>query len=64
VCKLKLATNIDEDEFESWFEEHKESCSINYSGSSNAMEVEGVKALWLRSVADLKLRYCIVDLPM
>ena len=35
----------------------KDSCDINYSGSSPVMEVEGVKRIWLCSVEKLKLMY-------
>ena len=56
--KLKLATGIGEEDFDAWREsEHKEACSINYSASSKAMEVEGTKIFWFGSVKDLKLCY-------
>ena len=35
----------------------KEECECNYKGSSNGMGIAGVKAIWLRSVKNLKIRY-------
>lgn len=55
ACKMK--DHLSKDEFEEWYDDHKENCECNYKGSSNAMEVEGVKRIWLRSEANLKLRY-------
>ena len=39
------------DAFDAWYKWHKEDCSINYVGSSNAMEVEAAKWLWSRSLS-------------
>ena len=55
ACKLR--ESMDLEEYEGWYEGHKEECECNYKGSSNGMEIAGVKAIWLRSVKDLKLRY-------
>ncbi len=57
-CKMKKASMIGVD-FEAWHADHeeKEKCDINHKGSSNSMEVQGVKKIWARSVADLKLRF-------
>ena len=38
-------------------EGHEEECECNYKGSSNGMEIAGVKTIWLCSVKDLKLKY-------
>ena len=35
----------------------EDSCKANYTGSSPAMEVEGIRRIWLRSKKKLKLRY-------
>ena len=44
-------------EFLDWWEEHQAICTINYSGSSGAMEVEGALRIWRHSVEVHKLRY-------
>ena len=53
----KMHEHLSSDEFEEWYADHEEDCECNYKGSSNAMEIEGVKRIWVRSVYDLKLRY-------
>ena len=55
ACKMN--EGLSSEEYEVWYADHEENCECNYKGSSNAMEVEGVKRIWLRSEADLKLRY-------
>lgn len=52
-----MKEGLSTDQFQEWYTQHKEDCENNYKGSSNAMEVEGVKRMWLCSVANLKLRY-------
>ncbi len=57
-CSLKRAECRDDAAaFDAWYVDHKEDCSINYHGSSNAMEVEAAKRLWSRSVARHNLMY-------
>lgn len=48
-----------DDEFEEWQMEHIASsdCDINFHGSSPAMETEGAKVLWNRSLEKHKIRY-------
>lgn len=55
ACKMK--ESLSSEEYEEWYADHGEDCECNYKGSSNPMEVEGVKRIWLRSEVDLKLRY-------
>ena len=45
------------DEYEKWYEGHKDHCSLNHVGSFPAMESEGVCRLWERSVSRLGLQY-------
>ncbi|ESO88659.1 hypothetical protein LOTGIDRAFT_165443 [Lottia gigantea] len=52
-AKTKYGSGI---EFEEWYLKHKPHCNINFSGSSNAMEVEAAKVLWSRSL-DSGFRY-------
>ena len=40
-----------------WEKDHKESCKVNYSGTAPAMEVEGVKRIFGRSIEKRNLRY-------
>lgn len=46
-------------EFHFWMEGHKDNCSINYTGSSPAMEVHAVETLWKRSL-DYGFRYTTI----
>ena len=45
------------EEFNAWFEWHKDECTLNHSGSSSAMEVGGALVLWKRSIEYLNFRY-------
>ena len=44
-------------EFLDWWEGHQGICTVNYSGSSDAMKVEGALRIWRHSVEVHKLRY-------
>ena len=57
-CSLKKAhLGADTAVFAEWYATHRDDCSVNYHGSSNAMEVEAAKRLWLRSVHTRGLMY-------
>ena len=46
-CTAKANTlGIDTVNYREWFPGHKNNCYINYTGSSNSMEVEAAKRLW------------------
>ena len=47
-------------EFLDWMVKHQDSCNSNFSGSSPAMEAEGVSILWGRSVERNQMRYTTV----
>ena len=34
---------MDSEEYKEWYDGHKEECECNYKGSSNGMEIAGVK---------------------
>lgn len=57
ACNKKRNADTTSDEFLDWWEGHQAECSVNYSGSSGAMEVEGALRIWRRSVDKYKLRY-------
>ena len=57
-CSLKKAQlGADTAVFAEWYAIHRDDCSVNYHGSSNAMEVEAAKRLWTRSVHTRGLMY-------
>ena len=60
-CKLCSTTsrNLKDnpEQLEEWQKIHKESCSLNYTGSAPAMEVEGAKRIFERSIEKRNLRY-------
>lgn len=43
-----------------WYSDHKQQCQKNCEGSSPAMEVEGWKRLWIRSIEKCKFQYMTV----
>ena len=43
--------------FEEWKKIRQESCKVNYSGTAPAMEVEGGKRMFERSIVKRNLRY-------
>lgn len=48
------------EEYKLWWEGHKETCDVNYCGSSPAMEANGALRIWKRSVEKHKLRYTVI----
>lgn len=58
-CALKKGQCENDEEFEDWEIEHVFSgeCEINFNGSSPAMEVEGAKIVWNRSIELHNIRY-------
>lgn len=46
-----------DDSYQQWYDAHKDKCQRNTNCSSGAMEVEGAKILFRRSVEKWKLRY-------
>ena len=57
-CALKKSKCENDNEFE-WKMEHEASneCDINFHGSSPAMEADGAKVLWERSITSHNLQY-------
>lgn len=57
TCAItKRELGEDSQEFSFWFEGHKPDCSINYKGSSPAMEVHAAELLWWKSL-EYNFRY-------
>ena len=48
---------VDSEQYKEWYQTHAQSCPINYTGSSNAMEMEGAKRIWSCSVDKNNMRY-------
>ena len=55
-CVLKK-NSLDDDEFQEWFEDHKESCSSNHDGSAGKMEVDSIEEMFLRSEEKFGVKY-------
>ena len=49
--------NDDIGAYESWYEEHKDSCTINDNGSAGKMEVDPVVEMFGRSVEEHEVKY-------
>ena len=47
---------VDSEQYKEWYQTHAQSCPINYTRSSNAMEMEGAKRMWSRSVENNNMR--------
>ena len=45
------------EEHAEWLNNHKDKCSINHTGSSDSMETQGAKEIFLRSVSTRNLKY-------
>ena len=43
--------------FNKWYEKHKQNCQLNHTGSAGAMEPSGATRIFSRSVQNRKLRY-------
>ena len=56
-CHAKRHLDPTSTEILDWWEEHQGICTINYSGSSGTMEVEGALKIWRHSVEVHKLTY-------
>ena len=50
-CQACLSWRLREDteEYEVWFEDHKETCSQNHNGSAAKMEVDPINEMFARS---------------
>ena len=48
---------VDSEQYKEWYQTHAQSCQINYTRSSNAMEMEGAKRIWSCSVEKNNMRY-------
>ena len=51
------AGKMDEIEFDAWYEDHRAECTMNHSGSSGKMEVDGVLEMFKRSVEVYNVYY-------
>jgi len=57
-CKACMGwKNKDTEEFREWYEEHKDECSSNHTGSAGKMEVDAVKDMFSASVEKYGVRY-------
>ena len=48
---------VNSKQYKEWYQTHAQSRPINYTGSSNAMKMEGAKRIWSRSVEKNNMRY-------
>ncbi|XP_029169169.1 uncharacterized protein LOC114939099 [Nylanderia fulva] len=55
-CAMSKNT-LDEDAFEEWYENHKDSCSSNHAGSAGKMEVDSIMEIFSRSVEKFGVMY-------
>ena len=52
--------SMEGEEYEEWLAKHKLSCTRTHFGSSPAMELEGARKIFARSISKYKLRYSTV----
>ena len=55
-CSIMI-NKLSENDFKIWYENHKSTCSINYTGSAGGMEPVGMEQIFRRSVKLRKLQY-------
>ena len=56
-CSIHGKDKNDSEQYVTWKENHKQHCSINFEGSSGAMEASGVARIFECSVELRKLKY-------
>ena len=56
------APPVDSDQYAAWSEKHRPVCNKNFTGSSNAMEMEAAEKIFSRSIADRNLIYGTISL--
>lgn len=56
-CKEKDGMDVESPEYMNWYAEHYPKCKKNYTGSAPAMEPEGVKQMFNRSISKHNIRY-------
>ena len=56
TCAIKKNT-LNDDEFEEWYENHKENCSSNHAGSAGKMEVDSMLEMFSRSIEKFGVMY-------
>ena len=56
ACAVAWYGGQDTDNFKQWYDQHSD-CTINYTGSSNAMEKTAEEILWTNSVDKQDFRY-------
>ena len=61
-CSRHESMQKDSEEYKIWWEGHRDSCYVNYHGSSLAMEATGALKIWQRSVQKHNLRYMVIIL--
>ncbi|KYN24381.1 hypothetical protein ALC57_04018 [Trachymyrmex cornetzi] len=48
---------LDDEEFEEWYEKHQETCTSNHEGSAGKMEVDSIMEMFLRSEENFGVQY-------
>ena len=48
---------LNDEKFEEWYEDHKDSCTLNHTGSSRKMEVNSIVEMFLRSIVKFGVKY-------
>lgn len=56
ACTIKKK-ELNDDAFEEWYENHKETCSSNHEGSAGKMEVDSIIEMFLRSDEKFGVKY-------
>ena len=56
-CSIKRRFCKDDTEFNAWFSDHQSQCGLNHDGTAPAIEAEGARRIFGRSVAERGARY-------
>ncbi|EZA59663.1 hypothetical protein X777_16734 [Ooceraea biroi] len=57
MCEVWKKKAKNEEEFEEWKESHQELCTVNHDGLAGRMEVNSVKEMFERSIAEYGVKY-------
>ena len=56
-CQMHQSDDKQSEKYKTWYEKHAPDCTINFGGSSGAMESDAGVEMWLRSIKKNNLRY-------
>ena len=56
ACTQQKKT-LNDEKFEDWYEDHKDPCTLNHTGSTGKMEADSIVEMFLRSIVKFGVKY-------